>query len=147
MKVKVRRGRVVEMSKAIAPDEADGENVGVVKFGASGAGLLTTILDERVAAGGLRDWAPRAFAEFAGTRALHAVGTRGLPWTEIDFPEDYRRAVDEILPAIEGDLATRVARLRVETRSRAGVSRMPLGAGDGARFPPDAVPVSPAAGE
>src|SRR6476620_6844924 len=33
MKVKVRRGRVVEMSKTMDPAEADGENVGIVKFG------------------------------------------------------------------------------------------------------------------
>ena len=33
MKVKVRRGRVTEIAKTLSPDEADGENVGVVKFG------------------------------------------------------------------------------------------------------------------
>jgi choline kinase len=27
----------------------------------------------------------------------------GLPWIEIDFPEDAARATDEILPAIRGD--------------------------------------------
>jgi hypothetical protein len=36
-------------------------------------------------------------------RPLHAVGTRAYPWTEIDFPEDYERAIREVLPAIEGD--------------------------------------------
>jgi choline kinase len=103
MKVQTRRGRVVDISKTMRPDATDGENVGVVKFGAEGARLLTSILDQRVAAGGLRDWAPRAFAEFARIRPLHAIGTRGYPWTEIDFPEDYQRAVSEILPAIEAD--------------------------------------------
>ena len=103
MKVRTRRGRVADISKAMPADAADGENVGVVKFGAEGARLLTSILDQRVAAGGLRDWAPRAFAEFARIRPLHAIGTRGYPWTEIDFPEDYQRAVSEILPAIEAD--------------------------------------------
>lgn len=107
MKVKVRRGRVVGISKTMAPTDADGENLGVVKFGPAGAELLASILDGRVAAGALRDWAPRAFAEFAALRPLHAVGTRGFPWTEIDFPEDYQRALNEILPAIEGDLAVR----------------------------------------
>jgi len=107
MKVKVRRGRVVDISKTMPAAEADGENLGVVKFGAAGAELLGSILEARVGAGGLRDWAPRAFAEFARRRPLHAIGTRGFPWTEIDFPEDYRRAVNEILPAIEGDLAVR----------------------------------------
>jgi L-glutamine-phosphate cytidylyltransferase len=101
MKVKVRRGRVLEIAKTLAPDDADGENVGIVKFGAHGARLLGAILDDRVAAGHMRDWAPRAFAEFAQLRRLHALGTRGYPWTEIDFPEDYQRALREVLPAIE----------------------------------------------
>jgi choline kinase len=103
MKVKVRRGRVVDIAKTLPSDEADGENVGIVKFGPGGAELLTRLMDERVAAGHLRDWAPRAFADFACVRPLHTVGTRAYPWTEIDFPDDYERAVREILPAIEGD--------------------------------------------
>lgn len=103
MKVQVRRGRVVAMSKTMSADEADGENVGVVRFGPDGAQRLVDLLDARVAAGGLRDWAPRAFDDFAKERPLHAIGTRGYPWTEIDFPEDYHRAVNEILPQIEAD--------------------------------------------
>jgi choline kinase len=102
MKVKVRGGQVVDMSKDMDPAEADGENLGIVKFGARGAVALVDIMDRLVGEGRLRDWAPRAFAEFAREHPLYAVGTRGLPWIEIDFPEDYRRAVDEILPAIEG---------------------------------------------
>jgi choline kinase len=105
MKVKVRCGRVVEMSKQMDPAEADGENLGIVKFGPKGAAALVDIMDQLIAAGGLRDWAPRAFSEFAQTRPLYALGTRGLPWTEIDFPEDYQRALHEVLPAIEADLA------------------------------------------
>jgi choline kinase len=85
------------------PDEADGENLGIVKFGRDGAARLVEIMDGLVAAGGLRDWAPRAFRELAQVRPLHAVGTRGFPWIEIDFPADYQRAVREILPEIEGD--------------------------------------------
>ncbi|PYR94686.1 MAG: phosphocholine cytidylyltransferase family protein [Acidobacteria bacterium] len=101
MKVKVRCGRVVDMSKTMDPSEADGENLGIVKFSPAGAALLVEIMDRLVAAGELRAWAPRAFREFAQVRSLHAVGTRGLPWIEIDFPEDYQRAVGEVLPAIE----------------------------------------------
>jgi L-glutamine-phosphate cytidylyltransferase len=103
MKVKVRCGRVVDISKQMPPDEADGENLGIVKFGPEGAARLVQIMDELVAAGGLRDWAPRAFREFAQVRPLHAIGTRGYPWIEIDFPDDYQRAVRDILPAIEAD--------------------------------------------
>jgi L-glutamine-phosphate cytidylyltransferase len=101
MKVQVRCGRVREMSKQMDPDDADGENLGIVKFGPKGAAELVTIMDRLVAAGGLRDWAPRAFREFAQVRPLHAIGTRGFPWIEIDFPEDYQRAVREVLPQID----------------------------------------------
>jgi len=100
MKVTIRRGLVVDISKTMAGDEADGENVGIVKFGAEGAHILADLLDERVTNGGVRDWAPRAFGDFAKLRPLHAIGTRGYPWTEIDFPEDYERAVRDVLPAI-----------------------------------------------
>ena len=101
MKVKVRQGRVADMSKTMDPAEADGENLGIVKFGARGAAALVDILDRIVGEGRTREWAPRAFAEFAQQHRLHAIGTRGLPWIEIDFPEDYRRAVDEVLPHID----------------------------------------------
>jgi L-glutamine-phosphate cytidylyltransferase len=101
MKVKVRCGRVVDMSKTMDPSEADGENLGIVKFSPAGAAILVDIMDRLVAAGELRAWAPRAFSEFARLRPLHAISTRGLPWIEIDFPEDYRRAVRDVLPAIE----------------------------------------------
>jgi choline kinase len=129
MKVRTRRGRVVDISKSMAADEADGENVGVVKFGPDGARLLATILDQRVAAGALRDWAPRAFAEFARVRPLYAIGTRGYPWTEIDFPEDYQRAQTVILPAIERDLPIftgRHATAADQGRPGFGVGRAPL---------------------
>ena len=101
MKVMLRDRRVVDMSKQMHPDEADGENVGIVKFSAGGAARLVGYLDALVANGGRKDWAPRAFLEFARHHPLRAVSTRGLPWIEIDFPEDYQRAVREVLPSIE----------------------------------------------
>ena len=101
MKVQVRCGRVREMSKQMDPADADGENLGIVKFGPEGAAELVKIMDRLVAAGSLREWAPRAFREFAQQHPLHAIGTRGFPWIEIDFPEDYQRAIREVLPLID----------------------------------------------
>ena len=105
MKVQVRSGRVIDMAKTLDAGSSDAENLGVVKFGPASAPALITILDRIVASGALREWAPRAFREFALERPLYAIGTRGYPWIEIDFPEDYRRAVAEILPAIEAATA------------------------------------------
>jgi choline kinase len=111
MKVRVRRGCVVEMSKTMAAADADAENLGIVKFGAAGAPVLIEEMHRLVDAGELMAWVPRAFTGFAGRRPLHAIGTRGYPWLEIDFPEDYRRAVEHVLPSIERDLLTpRIAR-------------------------------------
>lgn len=82
------------------PRDADGENVGIVKFGPSGARIVVEHMDALIAKGSHRDWAPRAFLSFAQGRALHAIDTRGYPWIEIDFPEDYLRAINDILPEI-----------------------------------------------
>jgi choline kinase len=67
-------------------------------------------LDQLVEAGNRREWAPRAFAAFAAEQPLYAVGTRGYPWTEIDFPEDYERAVRQILPQIDASAGSPTAR-------------------------------------
>ena len=116
MKVKVREGRVVGISKEMPAADADGENLGIVKFGRDGAATLVGILDRLVSAGHLREWAPRSFGEFAKHRPLHAIGTRGLPWIEIDFPEDYQRALKEVLPLIESPVSS--------SRRRAHSSRL-----------------------
>lgn len=100
MKVKVKNGTVADITKAMNPKKADGENVGIVKFGCAGSKLLIKKMDELIAAGAHRDWAPRAFREFAFEQPLHAVSTCGFPWIEIDYPEDYRQALDEIHPLI-----------------------------------------------
>lgn len=101
MKVKVSDGRVVDISKRMDPAEADGENVGVVKFSREGARRLIAEMDRLISSGDCdRDWAPRAFREFALRYPLHAISTDNYPWIEIDFPEDYRRAQEEVFPQI-----------------------------------------------
>ena len=103
MKVKIKNGAIADITKAMNPKKADGENVGIGKFGPAGAKVLVEKMDELIAAGAHRDWAPRAFREFALERPLHAVSTCGFPWIEIDYPEDYARALDQILPLISMD--------------------------------------------
>jgi choline kinase len=100
MKIRVRAGCVAGIAKTIDPADADGENVGIAKFGVRGAKLLVELIGATLARDGAGDWLPRAFATFARHRPLHVVETRGYPWTEIDFPEDYWRACAEVLPAI-----------------------------------------------
>jgi choline kinase len=122
MKIRVRAGCVDEIAKTIDPADADGENVGIAKFGAEGARLIVDEAGRRLGDGGLREWLPCAFAAFAKRRPLHVVETRGYPWTEIDVPEDYWRACAEVLPAITGvtsDVFPRAGARRAAT-DRAG---------------------------
>lgn len=116
MKVRVRCGRVAAISKVMPDEDADGENVGIAKFGVAGARVLVSEMDALIGAGDCRAWVPRAFEAFASRRPLYAIGTRGYPWMEIDFPEDYRRAVDVVLPAIESDLSSTQSRARRSER-------------------------------
>jgi choline kinase len=112
MKVRVRRGRVLDISKTIDADQADGENMGIARFSRDGAAVLIEEMDRLIAAGGAREWLPSAFAAFSRRRPLHVVANRGLPWIEIDFPEDYWRACTDVLPAIEADEEWRASNVR-----------------------------------
>ena len=109
MKVVIRRGRVAAIAKTLDPALADAENIGIAKFGPDGAAALVEEAGRIVATGRLKEWLPAAFAAFATRRPLYAVESRGLPWIEIDFPEDYWRACTEVLPAIEPPDAPRAA--------------------------------------
>ena len=101
MKVHVRDGCVASIDKALPDAWIDGENVGIVKFGAEGAAVLIDAANRLIEQGATRDWLPRAFQTFCQTRPLHVIDTAGLPWIEIDFPADYARACAEVLPAIQ----------------------------------------------
>jgi len=119
MKVSVRGGRVVAMSKSMSPADADGENVGLLRFDAPAVPALARCLDAIVGSGGLREWAPSGFSAFAEHHPLYAIGTRGYPWIEIDFPEDLEQAVRHVLPLIDpasAPMPRPVTRPRIATR-------------------------------
>ena len=62
MKVRIGNGRVVDIAKTLGDDEADGENVGIAKFGRDGARALVHEVNRLMASGGAVAWLPRAFA-------------------------------------------------------------------------------------
>jgi choline kinase len=103
MKLRVRRGVVVEVAKTVPPDDADGENIGIAKFGADGAAAVVDEMTALIAAGATGEWLPAAFNRFCRRRPLHVVDHRGYAWIEIDFPEDHRRACAEVLPAVDDE--------------------------------------------
>lgn len=103
MKLFVRGDRVVAIGKTRTPDRYDlvGEGVGFFKCGAAHAGALRECVEEIVAAGGEENEYEDALDRLLHRVPVGYVDVSGLPWTEIDFPEDLRRAETDVLPRIE----------------------------------------------
>lgn len=108
VKIAVRDGVMVEFRKRLAPGlhyDLVGESVGFFRFGPDCAAALAARC-ARYDAEGLAD-APHE--EALRDELLARPGdfgfedVSGLPWIEIDFPEDVVRAGEEVLPAIRAD--------------------------------------------
>ncbi len=108
MKVQVNGERIVDISKTMDMRVAAGENVGVVKFSADGRAVLAGMVDRLVSDGVVNAWAPLAFQKICSYHSLHYVSTGGLPWVEIDFPEDLEYARSHIYPRIAAETAENV---------------------------------------
>ena len=102
MKVAIWNDFAIRFGKDLPPEESHAENVGIVKLGPTGGELLVEEIDRLLMAGAFNAWAPRAFDALAQHWPLLAVETGGVPWIEIDFPEDLARAEQEIAPALAG---------------------------------------------
>ena len=108
VKIAVRDGLMVEFRKQLANGlsyDLLGESVGFFRFGPACAAAIAeecAIFDTE----GLGD-APHEEALrnvlLASSGSFAYEDVTGLPWIEIDFPEDVERAADEILPAIRKD--------------------------------------------
>ncbi len=99
----VRGDRVRNIVRGGAPGyELAGESVGFLKLSAAAARVLRGLLAERVAAGHTGIEHEEVYPELLERVEVGYERVDGMPWTEIDFPEDVRRAEAEILPRIEG---------------------------------------------
>lgn len=65
MKVSFADGRLRAIAKNLTADEADGENVGILKFDARGAGYLLAAAEEVCETEGKQCWAPSAVDRIA----------------------------------------------------------------------------------
>lgn len=105
VKVCIQEGRVVDFHKQIRVERYDywGEWIGFARFSAATAAHIAAAAQGYVEAGRvdviyeepLRDVILSSPADSFGVEDI-----TGLPWIEIDFPEDLRRARDEILPRL-----------------------------------------------
>lgn len=110
VKIAIRNGVMVEFRKQLAQGlEYDtlGESIGFFRFGPECAAAIARECT-RFEVEGLGD-APHEEALrtvlLSKPEMFGFEDVSGLPWIEIDFPEDVQRSTDEILPAIRADYA------------------------------------------
>ncbi|MBI2589439.1 phosphocholine cytidylyltransferase family protein [Candidatus Berkelbacteria bacterium] len=92
MKVRIKDGRIIEANKAIPLKEAAGEWTGIIKFNPEGAAWYLPAVEKAVATDPtkydcvvVRDLAAAGYT-------ISVASTEGLPWREVDFPEDLAAA-------------------------------------------------------
>lgn len=102
VKYYLKGDRVIALGKKVVPEswEQVGEGVGFFRCGADEGSVLVSLLEQVIREGdGLNEYED-ALHLLAGRRRVGWVDVTGLPWTEIDFAEDLRRAREEVLPHV-----------------------------------------------
>jgi choline kinase len=102
VKYYTRGDRVIALGKKVVPEtwEQVGEGIGFFKCGAEAGPALVRRLEQVIREGdGLNEYED-ALHLLVGERHAGWMDVTGLPWTEIDFAEDLRRARDEVLPHV-----------------------------------------------
>lgn len=105
VKLCVQESQLVEFRKQVAPDllyDFAGESVGFFRFGSAIARRLATRTEDYVAAGRYEEPYEEAIRDLLleTPAAFGYEDVTGIPWIEIDFPEDIQRAHKEILPQL-----------------------------------------------
>ena len=94
MKVEVGPdGYLATSSKAILPEKCAGEWIGLARFAGGDSSALFDLTEELLLQGRYQDYDTAAFSCLArrGTK-ITIVGTDGLPYVEVDTPEDLAQA-------------------------------------------------------
>lgn len=98
----VRGGRVVALTKRMPADyDLAGEGVGFLKVGRADTMHLIESVKAHVELGRWEMEYEDALIDFFTRVRVGYEKIGGLPWIEIDFPEDVARAEREILPKLE----------------------------------------------
>ena len=99
--VVVREGRVIALSKQMPEtyDEA-GEGVGFLRLSRQDAPNLLKSVEQRISQGLLDMEYEDALRDFFQATPVGVEKIGGLPWIEIDFPDDVVHAQNDVLPKL-----------------------------------------------
>jgi choline kinase len=106
VKICLRDGVPVELRKRLADDlkfDTIGESVGFFRFDTAGARRLAELAAGYVMRDGAHMPHEEAVRDLLQERSqvVEVVDVTGVPWIEIDFPNDVLRAANEILPLLQ----------------------------------------------
>jgi choline kinase len=102
VKLYTRGDRVIALGKKVVPEawDAVGEGVGFFKCGAEAGPQFVRYLEKVIEESrGMNEYED-ALHMLVGSHHVGWVDVTGLPWTEIDFAEDLRRAERDVLPHV-----------------------------------------------
>lgn len=110
VKVAINHGRMVDFRKKLAKNleyQVLGESVGFFKFDGNIAVKIAQICKGYKTEGLLDAPHEEALRDIllALPRAFAYEDVSGLPWLEVDFPQDVERAIKEVLPAIRHEIS------------------------------------------
>jgi choline kinase len=103
--VRIRESRIVAFGKGVPPGDDDirGEWIGFARFDANMASALARAMERYVQSGRTDVICEKPMRDvILAADAFGFEDVTGLPWIEIDFPEDLQRAHGEILPRLIG---------------------------------------------
>lgn len=110
VKLCLEEGRIVEFRKNVDDRiswDTQGESVGFFKLSAPEASRLSRVTEAFVANGRVEEFYEEALREMVLEDEGYGFGVEdvtGLPWIEIDYPEDIERAQHEVLPRLKETL-------------------------------------------
>ncbi len=98
MKVRIENGKIVELSKKINPEKADGEFIGIMKIRKNVLNELKKATTELMREKVFGEYFEAAISRLIGKDKydIRVVETAGRFWNEIDFAEDYESAAAKI---------------------------------------------------
>lgn len=99
-KVAVRDGRLIDLGKDLPLELSRGESLGMLCFDDKGVHSLFARAHALIHNGAENSWVIEAVRSVCSELSVRAINVAGLPWVEVDFPNDLERATKEVWPAI-----------------------------------------------
>ncbi len=94
------QNRVIKLGKEVPLDESEGEFIGIGKFGRSISRAFIHTLETYALRGDRNLFFEKAVEDILHAEFFYPLDVTCIPSIEIDFPEDLKRAQEEVYPAI-----------------------------------------------